>query len=427
MDLTGKLLHGRYRVLRPIGDGAMGDVYLVQHRQHPELRFAMKVLKPHWAADSNFGARFRAEGKVLQRLDHPGIVPVHDSFEAEGALCMVLSFVEGESLAQRLRRRGPMDPDEALPIFKAVLAALDYAHQAGVVHRDVKPSNILIDLDDRPRLCDFGIAKKLGERGATQIGTTLGTPAYMSPEQIRTPTEVDHRTDLYSAAVVLYQMLVGAVPFAPDASKSDYAVLEEHVSKEPPDPRSFMPDLDPRLVTVLSKALRKQPERRMQGGQEFIAALEQAERGAPLHPHVSRGRRLGEPTKQHHVRPHQDERPHEEQPHEAQTSTSRYAVYVHPTLGREAVKRGLSWPALIAGPLWLVAERFYGRALLWFSAEALLVAMMLFLNAQPHADAAQPIVIGMAAVALLIWVMPGLRGNQWREEALERQGWVAID
>ena len=404
--LAGKTLRDRYRVIRRIGQGAMGDVYLAEHRQYPGVKFALKVLRPHLVDRTDFGHRFRAEGAVLERLDHPGIVKVYDCFEEGGAMYMVLAFVDGESLGDRIRAHGAMDPAVALPMFKAVLAALDYAHQCGVVHRDVKPSNILIDAGGRPRLCDFGIAKQVGQRGMTAAGITLGTPQYMSPEQIQAPQTIDHRSDLYSAGIVLYEMLTGKVPFGDDDTASDYAILQHQVHSDPPDPRLFNPRLDAGLVEVLRKALRKDPGRRIQGGTEFREAIERAERGVPASDIGDAG---------------PDTAPHDAA--QIGGGSRRYAVYEHATHGHAAVKVGLSWPALLFGPLWMLSKRLYGRALLWSAGEAMLAVMIALLEQD---RSAYWLSVGLSAAAVAIWAMPGPFGNRWREDDLVRRGYAGL-
>ena len=409
--LLGRTLRNRYRVVRRLGQGAMSDVYLVEHRQHPGVKFALKVLKQHLVSQTDLGRRFRDEGVVLDMLDHPGIVKVYECFDEGGAICMVLAFVDGESLAERIRTHGALPAAVALPMFRSVLLALDYAHCQGVVHRDLKPSNILIDTDGRPLLCDFGIAKQMGCGGMTAIGTTLGTPQYMSPEQIQAPRTIDHRSDLYSAGIVLYEMLTGRVPFGDDDTASDFQILQQQVHSEPPDPRNFKPDLDPALVEILRKALRKEPGKRMQGSAEFSQAIERVERGL-----LGTGSRVVPGTAAGDV-----------DPPPAPGGSRHYVVYEHATKGRAAVKVGVSWPALLFGPLWMLAKRLYGRAVLWFLAETVLAVMIVALvDAQSRDDSIRWLVMLLVAVAIAIWAMPVLRGNQWREDELVRHGYVAI-
>lgn len=414
--LAGKLLRGRYRVVRLIGEGAMSEVYLAVHHRQPERCFALKALKPHLVAHADFGRRFRDEGTVLQRLDHPGIVKVHDCFEEAGAVCMVLDFIDGQSLAERIRARGAMPQAVALPMFKTVLAALDHAHRNGVLHRDLKPSNILIDKRDRPLLCDFGIAKQVGQRGYTAAGMTVGTPQYMSPEQIQAPQTIDHRSDLYSAGIVLYEMLTGRVPFGNEDTASDYAILQQHVQAPPPDPRLFVPDLAPGLVDVLAQALQKTPDRRLQGSAEFRAAIERVESGEHEPPSPADDGR-GEPADTVASAA-------AEPTHGAPSGRVRpYVVYRHPSAGAVAIKAGVCWPALWLGPLWMLWHRFHGRALVWLAGEGLLVATMLAIGADGRDGSVAALLALLGVVAVAVWAMPALFAARWLGDELLLRGY----
>lgn len=382
----------------------MGHVYLAEHRQHQGVRFALKVLRRNLVHQATIGDRFRAEAAMLGRLDHPGIVRVHDCFEVDGSVCMVLAYVNGDSLGDRIQAQGALDESVALPMFKTILAALDYAHQAGVIHRDVKPSNILIDRDGQPHLCDFGIAKQVGQRGITAAGMTLGTPQYMSPEQVQAPQSLDHRTDLYSAGIVLYEMLTGKVPFGDSPTESDLAILQQQVASEPPDARIINPKLSDGLAEILQKALRKEPDRRYQGGSEFRRAIEQYEQGwASRDPGSSR-------------MPAADE----------VRSTHRYAVYEHPTDGRTAIRAGFSWPALCFGLFWMVANRLYWQAALWTVSGGVLGLMIGLVLILSHDSSAWGLVLVLVMVAAAIWALPAIFGHKWLEDALLRSGHVRV-
>ena len=407
VDLSGRVLRERYRIVRKIGAGAMSEVFLAVHPHHAEMRYALKVLRQDLVHQTDLGHRFREEGRVLERLDHPGIVRVHEVFETDGALCMALAYVDGQSLEDVLREQGALDASVALPIFKVVLSALDYAHRSHVIHRDVKPSNILIDRQGRPLLCDFGIARQIGRRGTTGMGMTLGTPQYMSPEQIQAPQQIDHRSDLYSAGIMLYEMLTGRVPFGDASTDSDYAVLQQHVHTDPPDPRTFNPAIDARLCAVLQKALRKQPGRRFQGGSEFWQAIEQAVEGVDLP--EDDGARAPTPS-----------------PSTTRAARRRYSVYRHACSGDEAVKIGFSWPALCLGFLWMFAKRLPGYALAWMVSLIVLGALFTVVSQMPR-DGLSVALYGMlAVVAAIVWLVPALRGNGWRERDLARRGYVFV-
>lgn len=404
VTLVGRILKGRYRVERRLGEGGMSDVYMATLLPQLTIPFAIKVLKPHFVHHTDFGRRFRSEAELLIRLDHPNIVRVHECFEESGLVCMVLAFVDGESLADRIRRLGAMDAREALPMFKLVLDALDYAHQQGLIHRDVKPSNILLDRDNSPMLCDFGIARQIGQRSMTAVGIKLGTPQYMSPEQIRglEAQPVDHRSDLYSAGIVLYEMLSGTVPFDSTSTRSDFEVLKRHVSEEPPDLRSINPKVPQALAERVHKALRKDPARRYQGAFQFKEALERFERGAGTLP----GGGATDP---------------------APARRRQYAVYAHPAGAAEAIKLGACWPVLFLGWIWMLYRRLYLQALMWLSLWALIGVLSVVSAALPDGDRSPGMLLALLlSGAILVWLLPVLLGNRWREAALRRRGYARV-
>jgi Protein kinase domain/Protein of unknown function (DUF2628) len=404
--LVGRILKGRYRVERHLGEGGMSDVYMAKLLPQLTIPFAIKVLKPHFVHHTDFGRRFRGEAELLIRLDHPNIVRVHECFEESGLVCMVLAFVDGESLADRIRRQGAMDSREALPMFKAVLNALDYAHQQGVIHRDVKPSNILLDRDDSPMLCDFGIARQLGQRSLTGVGIKLGTPQYMSPEQVRglESQPVDHRSDLYSAGIVLYEMLSGNVPFDSTSTRSEFEVLKQHVSEEPPDLRSINPRVHPMLAQRVHKALRKDPARRYQGAFQFKEAIERFERGTGTLFDGGAADPVPAPSKQ-------------------------YAVYANPAGATEAIKLGACWPVLFFGWVWMLYRRLYLQALMWFSLWILIVLLCVVAGSAAWADGDRRVGLSAALLlsgAIVAWLLPVFRGNRWCERALQRRGYSRV-
>ncbi|MGJ7506607.1 protein kinase domain-containing protein [Variovorax sp. GT1P44] len=405
VDLTGRVLRERYRIVRKIGAGAMSEVFLAVDPHHADKRFALKVLRQDLVHQADLGHRFREEGRMLERLDHPGIVRVYEVFETDGALCMVLAFVDGQSLEDLLQAHDALDPSVALPIFKVVLSALDYAHRSHVIHRDVKPSNILIDRTGRALLCDFGIARQIGRRGMTAFGMTLGTPQYMSPEQIQAPQQIDHRSDLYSAGILLYEMLTGKVPFGDASTESDYAVLQQHVHTEPPDPRTFNPAIDARICAVLQKALRKDRGRRFQGGSEFWQAIELAVGGVDL--------------------PRADG-PASPPPPPSRSGRRRYSVYRHAAREDEAVKIGFSWPALCLGFFWMFAKRLSGYALAWLGCLVVLGAMFAVVTQMPRDVLTDALYFMLALIVAIVLLVPALKGNSWRESDLLRRGYVFV-
>jgi tetratricopeptide (TPR) repeat protein/tRNA A-37 threonylcarbamoyl transferase component Bud32 len=267
---------GKYRVLQRLGRGGMAEVY---QATHPDLKrhVAIKVIYPHLAADEGFGARFRREARVAASLRHPHVVQLYDFDLQDGQPFMVMEHLPGGTLKERLsdyRARGESLRLEEISRLLAPLAdALDYAHQRGMVHRDIKPANILFTERGEPVLSDFGIAKILSD--TAQLSVTrgiLGTPAYMSPEQA-TGQEVDARSDLYSLAVVLYEMLTGQVPFRGD---SPTTVMMKHVSEPPPPPSVYNPAIPEAVDAVVLKALAKAPAARFSSASALARAYDAA-------------------------------------------------------------------------------------------------------------------------------------------------------
>jgi eukaryotic-like serine/threonine-protein kinase len=239
---------------------------------------AIKIINEGLLAEPSVRARFQNEVNRHARLNHPSIVRLLDSFNIDNQQHMVTTFIEGESLAGLLSRT----PDHALPldislgIFSDILRALDYAHCHGIFHRDVKPANILLDSAKRAYLVDFGIALAMGEARLTQMGVPVGTAAYMSPEQIRTPEHIDHRTDVYSAGCVLYEMLTGRPPFLHSelgGKTADLALRSAHVNKRPVPPHQRRPSVPAGISSVIMTALNKDPDHRPQGCAEFLRLL----------------------------------------------------------------------------------------------------------------------------------------------------------
>ncbi|MEJ2206637.1 MAG: protein kinase [Gemmatimonadota bacterium] len=261
---------GRYRVERPIGEGGMATVYL-GHDQRHDSKVALKVLRPELASHLG-GERFVREIRITAQLQHPNILPVFDSGEAEGRAFYVMPFVEGETLAQRLKREGPLPIDDALGIAAEVADALAYAHERGFVHRDVKPSNIMLT-HGHALLADFGIARAIdAARGdaLTETGLSVGTVTYMSPEQALGEA-VDGRTDIYSLGCVLYEMLAGTPPF----TGSRHAVLARHSVDPVPSLRNLREAVPEALERVIVKAMAKVPADRFRDAGELKRVLEQ--------------------------------------------------------------------------------------------------------------------------------------------------------
>ncbi len=259
----------RYVIERELGRGGMATVYLARDLRHDRL-VALKVLRPE-LAQALGPERFEREIKLAARLQHPHILPLFESGEAEGALFYVMPYVEGESLRQRLTRDGPMAVDEALRIAQRVASALEYAHQLGVIHRDIKPENILLSQGE-PVVADFGIALAISSAGRerlTETGLVLGTPAYMSPEQSSAAPRLDGRSDQYSLACVLYEMLAGEPPYT---GHTAHAIIAKRFS-EPVPHLSTMRAVSPAVEVAVTRALSKAPADRFPSVGEFAAAL----------------------------------------------------------------------------------------------------------------------------------------------------------
>jgi serine/threonine-protein kinase len=258
---------GDYEILEELGRGGMGRVYKVRNTISDRVE-AMKVLLPDLVGRQDLAARFVREIKTLAALHHPNIASLRTAMTADNQLVMIMEFVEGESLAHRLRR-GPLQRDEALSYIGQALAALDYAHAQGVVHRDIKPANMMLTPQGVVKLTDFGIARSRNDQTLTVAGTTTGSLSYMSPEQVN-GEETDARSDLYSLGISLYELVTGERPFRAD---SDFGVMVAHLKEMPRPPIELQPGLGPELNAVILKSIAKSPADRFQSAAEFGAAL----------------------------------------------------------------------------------------------------------------------------------------------------------
>jgi serine/threonine protein kinase len=261
---------GGYQILDEVGRGGMAVVYKAWQ---PSLeRFvALKVLPEHFGHDPQFLARFHREAKIAARFSHPNIVYVFDVGEEHGIHYIAMEYLDGGSLRDRLVA-GAFGLAETQGILEQLASALDYAHTRGLIHRDIKPGNILFTADGRPKVADFGIARPSGESRLTQTGILMGTPEYMAPEQAE-GRQVDYRADLYALGVVLYQMLTGRVPFR---RTTPHATLHAVIYEPPTPPRQVNPGLPHALEDVVLQALAKRPEDRFQRGVDMVAALRAA-------------------------------------------------------------------------------------------------------------------------------------------------------
>ncbi|HMA38873.1 MAG TPA: protein kinase [Gemmatimonadales bacterium] len=265
-------LAGRYTIEREVGSGGMATVYSALDLRH-HRRVAVKVLRPELAAALG-PVRFLREIEIAAQLSHPHILPLHDSGEADGLLFFVMPFVEGESLRDRIRRDGPLSIPDAVRVLRDVADALAYAHDHGVVHRDIKPDNVML-AGRHAAVTDFGIAKALtdaaGSTQVTTVGISIGTPAYMAPEQCAAEPTVDHRADIYSLGVLAYEMLTGRTPFT---GSSAQAILAAHLVDQPPPLQQVREDVPGPLAELVMRCLEKKPSDRWQSAGDLLARLE---------------------------------------------------------------------------------------------------------------------------------------------------------
>ncbi len=263
---------GPYRIVEQLGSGGMATVFKAYHASLDRY-VAIKVLHPAFRQDPNFLSRFQREARIVAKLQHPAIVPVYDFNEYNGQPYLVMRFIEGETLKARLSR-GDLPLPEVVRVLHPVCDALQYAHGQGVLHRDVKPSNILLTPDGGVFLADFGLARiaQAGESTLSQ-DALVGTPQYISPEQARGDSDLDVRTDIYSLGVVLYELLIGRVPYQAD---TPYAVIHDHIYAPLPLPRAIKSGFPETLERVLLKALAKERDDRYASVAELLAAFESA-------------------------------------------------------------------------------------------------------------------------------------------------------
>jgi beta-lactam-binding protein with PASTA domain len=276
ISLINTLFDGRYRVMRKLGSGGMADVYLAEDEELGR-RVAIKILNDRHANDEQFVERFRREAKNAAGLSHPNIVSIYDRGEAEGTYYIAMEFLEGRTLKELLIARGPMGIADAIAFVRQILNALRFAHRKGVVHRDIKPHNVMVDGDGRLKVTDFGIARA-GASQMTEAGAIVGTAQYLSPEQAR-GAPVDQRSDLYSIGIVLYEMLTGHVPFTGD---TPVEIAMKHLSDTPRPPSTIRPEIPPDLDMIALRALAKNPDDRFQTAEEMDAELARIEGGGSV-------------------------------------------------------------------------------------------------------------------------------------------------
>ncbi len=264
----GSVVDGRYAVLQRIGSGGMADVWLADDT-HLQRRVALKVLHARFAQDGEFVERFRREAEAAAALQHPNVVAVFDRGDVDGTYYIAMQYLEGRTLKQLID--AGLTPEQAVGLIRQVLEGARFAHRHGVVHRDLKPQNVIVDADGKATVTDFGIARA-GVSEITQAGSVMGTPHYLSPEQAQ-GFDVTAVSDLYSIGVMLYEALTGRVPFEADSA---VAVAMKQVSQAPQRPSSINPQISPALDAVVMRALEKEPGNRFQSADAFIAALDAA-------------------------------------------------------------------------------------------------------------------------------------------------------
>jgi serine/threonine-protein kinase len=268
---AGDVIAGRYELLELIGSGGMSSVWKAHDRLLDRI-VAIKVLHEQFTADEEYVERFRREARSVAQLSHPNIVTVIDRGEDEGRQFIVFECVEGENLKQLIERSGRLPVRDALLMALQMGRALAFAHDRGLVHRDVKPQNVLLNEDGQAKMTDFGIARSVDVQGVTITGTVLGTSEYIAPEQAR-GQRVDALTDVYSLGVVLYELLTGSVPFQ---GENFVAIALRHVNEPPPSVLERRPDAPPRVAMAVERAMAKRPEERFQSMDEFVSELEDA-------------------------------------------------------------------------------------------------------------------------------------------------------
>ncbi len=269
---------GNYKITAKIGEGGMGSIFkgidLMLERE-----VAIKVLRPELAGQPEIVERFRAEAVTLAKLNHPKIATLYSFFRHRDDFLMVMEFVRGETLGDVINRQGAMRFEQAVPMFCQALEGIEHAHSLGIIHRDVKPGNVMFTATGAVKVMDFGIARVLGSSRMTKAGRLIGTIEYMSPEQVK-GQDTDARSDIYSSAIVLYEMLTGRVPFSSD---SEFDLMKSQVEDAPPPLRHFSIGIPGPVEQVVLRALAKKPEDRFESAGEFREALLDAGVSGRLH------------------------------------------------------------------------------------------------------------------------------------------------
>ncbi len=362
-ERRGTIFAGRYRLERKLGGGGMADVWLAED-QELGRKVAIKILHDRYANDTQFVERFRREATHAAGLSHPNVVSIFDRGEAEGSYFIVMEYVEGRTLKELIVTRGPCPVPVAISYVRQVLAALRYAHRNGIVHRDIKPHNVLVDHEGRVKVADFGIARA-GSSQMTEAGSIIGTAQYLSPEQAR-GAPVDESSDLYSTGIVLFELVTGKLPFT---GETPVEIAMKHLSQVPPAPSSIRPEIPHDLDLVVLRALAKEPADRYRSAKEMDRDLELVGRGDAVGPETEEAATMvlrGESTAATAVQP---------RPAAGYGGDERYRSY------EGQVRTGRAWWP------WLIA-----------AAAAIALGIggwLLYNNIRDQIDANEPIAVGL--------------------------------
>jgi serine/threonine-protein kinase len=273
---TGSTFAGRYQIIEELGKGGMGKVYKAQDTEIKE-KVAIKLIKPEVASDKKIIERFQNELKFARKISHRNVCRMYDLNKEERSYYITMEYVDGEDLKSMIRMMGQLSPGKAISIAKQMCEGLAEAHSLGVIHRDLKPSNIMIDKMGNAKIMDFGIARSIKAKGITGTGVMIGTPEYMSPEQVE-GEDVDQRSDIYSLGVILYEMMTGIVPFKGETA---FSIAMKHKTEMPSDPREINSQITEEISQVILRSMEKDKKRRYQGVDELLHVLNEIEEGFP--------------------------------------------------------------------------------------------------------------------------------------------------